>query len=405
MKNWLWIAAVVCAAVSAATAGCLRWVAGPVEHTTTERRPRFILWPPDWDRMAQVDPSKVDQYLAKVRGCGGNCAMLNWYGWDTGGRWAALKIRAAGLLVGQAFNANYSEAYARFDKSADATRHTSYVFSPATVSRSYCPSCRLPAYYEMIDTLRRCVKQSQPDFVVIDAEIWIPWESIEYYDRLHGTDMAGTIRKCRWCGSEEKYRRGLRQIADDFKQAVRSAAPQAEVYLWGQWDFSAVPRAKWPLVGESGLVPDGFSGPAPHFNHTTRPGVYRSWGFADPLAFMQHQLDTVSVRGGYPFLMAWADYQAKPSRDYLEPALFGRMCRLLADRGASGFSLYPGPKGIASPDYDAAREDPPRWALVEAGARAFGFLADGVPQAAARLPTGGDLPRFATAAPREKLKP
>ncbi|MCG3136202.1 MAG: hypothetical protein HJJLKODD_00027 [Phycisphaerae bacterium] len=96
---------------------------------------------------------------------------------------------------------------------------------PVNASAALCPGYGGPLWQDMLDNIRTSTALIQPEVVIIDAEYFSQYSTVEIYL------FPGVINACSRCGGASGYEENRRQRGRDLVQAVKDVAPDSLVML------------------------------------------------------------------------------------------------------------------------------------------------------------------------------
>lgn len=328
-----------------------------------------ILWPPDWTEMYAAGGTVGSDYIR----------VLQNYGIDNinvAGDNAATRSWVTGLVAAAGMKRLWCEASAW--PSAGAT-HPEYEHDVnwadcpgVTEDYRLCPNYRGTDYdkYHADWHSGKVDTYSPLDYFVTGVEYWYgPERIVDYLDRYSiQTDL---IDKCSRCGGIAGYKTGWADAFNDATAYARTVNPGAEVYAYGDYDYSSLslyntwnatsyarPTELWGGYGD---------GPCPI--------LYAAQFTPDPTGYLQYLIDNgLKVAGGYPWVTVWATNAYKAGA-MMTTGQFGAFCRVLAENGAKGFSVYPGPNRTSENMAVGSANSAACFKLILEGMLAFGSAA------------------------------
>ena len=241
----------------------------------------------------------------------------------------------------------------------------------ATRRYLYCPNYRGPEYQAAIDRAVYYCNTYDVDAYVTDTEIWTDPEPVnDYYNPRtvgSGRDKNGNpapaynaIADCSRCGDYVNYLSGWRGTQTELAAAIQAVRPGIPVYFYNNH-----------IGNRSGYFTAYWRNPAitamPAFYATFRPTWYTNAlgrTFNSSQEYLEAALEIVPVTGGYPWLNPYEYTDDVVTRTATDGEWYD-CCKLLADAGAKGYSIFPSPYTLT------AEQKTNYYHLVELGLSAF----------------------------------
>ncbi len=321
-----------------------------------------LIWPADGDEMDAAGAG--ENYVARMKTAGMNNVNV------AGTTSEDVRDRAAELISAAGLARMWCAAFA-WDIPDPIDSHPGYEHivdwdQHPDVFHGFrrCPNQREEIFFSRMNFHRAQYDFFAPlKYFVLSAEYWFAPDWMLVADLDFTQDI---IDDCTLCQGTPGYFSGWRNAFDYVKGYVQGKSPDTEVYSFRDYDYLALPTptritfdgledrrslVSWPNVG---------TGPSPRMYTAQFNGV----------GWMKGTLKYNDITGGYPWVTGWGtdSFSGGPLFSISE---FYDFCAVLAEGGAKGFALWPGPNRSSENLPVGSSRSEAFFDLIDAGMDAF----------------------------------